>query len=231
MVAHQTEPAYGNSKDLVKFLQSILDPILTPWSSFVAHKMSPTNAARNTMIPTTYGGINKSRTGDSHSKAPEETVKSIHTSYQIQSARQSLCLSFFVFRQSLCLSFFVLQRGSSSSPLVLRLRWAGLATLGRTRRERRYSFDLERCFALCRYMLRRTLLDVRRFVFASCPTGILAIPPVFSSASMHSLFRFSSSLVDRSGPSDSNRGRILLKPCVGIVPTLSSSNHFGKTTH
>jgi hypothetical protein len=49
------------------------------------------------MIPTTYGGINKSRTGDSHSKAPEETVKSIRTSYQIQSARQSLCLSFFVF--------------------------------------------------------------------------------------------------------------------------------------
>jgi hypothetical protein len=96
MVVHETEPAYGNCKDLVKFLQSILDPILTPWSSFVAHKMSPTNAARNTMIPTTYGGINKSRTGDSHSKAPEETVKSIGTLYQIQSARQSLCLSFFV---------------------------------------------------------------------------------------------------------------------------------------
>jgi len=33
--------------------------------------MSPTNATRNTVIPTTYGGINKSRTGDSHSENPK----------------------------------------------------------------------------------------------------------------------------------------------------------------
>jgi hypothetical protein len=33
--------------------------------------MSPANATRNTVIPTTYAGINKSRTRDSHSKAPE----------------------------------------------------------------------------------------------------------------------------------------------------------------
>jgi hypothetical protein len=32
---------------------------------------------------------------------------------------------------------------ASSPPLVLRLRWAGLATLGRTRRERRWVFLLE----------------------------------------------------------------------------------------
>ncbi|MEQ1831069.1 MAG: hypothetical protein ABL921_34295, partial [Pirellula sp.] len=28
--------------------------------------MSPSNASRNTVVPTTYGSINKSRTGDGH---------------------------------------------------------------------------------------------------------------------------------------------------------------------
>jgi hypothetical protein len=97
MVVHKTESAHGNSKDLVKFLQSILDPILTPRSRLIAHEMSPTNATRNTVIPTTYAGINQSRTGDSHSKAPKRTIKSICTTYQLQPSRQSLCLSFFVF--------------------------------------------------------------------------------------------------------------------------------------
>jgi hypothetical protein len=96
VVVHQTEPANRNGKNLIKFLQSVLDPILTPWSRLLTHEMSPTNATRNTVIPTTYGGINKSRTGDSHSKAPKQTIKSVRTSYQIQSARLSLCLSFFV---------------------------------------------------------------------------------------------------------------------------------------
>jgi hypothetical protein len=98
MVVHQTEPAHGNSKDLIKFLQSILDPILTAWSRLIAHEMSPTNATRNTVITTTYGGINQSRTGDSHSKAPKRTIKSIRTTFHIQPARQSLCLSFFCLR-------------------------------------------------------------------------------------------------------------------------------------
>ncbi len=38
---------------------------------------------------------------------------------------------------------FALQHSVSSSPLVLRLRWAGLATLGRTRSGRRWVFSLE----------------------------------------------------------------------------------------
>ena len=71
MVIHQTEATDGNGKDLNKFLQPILDSILMSWRSLLPHEMSPANATRNTMMPTTYDGINKSRTRDSHSKAPE----------------------------------------------------------------------------------------------------------------------------------------------------------------
>jgi hypothetical protein len=70
MVVYQPEAIDRNSKNLIKYLQPILDPILTPRRNLVTHEMSPANATRNTVITTTYAGINKSRTGDRHSKAP-----------------------------------------------------------------------------------------------------------------------------------------------------------------
>jgi hypothetical protein len=74
-------------------------------------------------------------------------------------------------------------------------------------------------------------LGVFRFVSFVNATGIHAIPPVFSSASMHSLFRFSSSQVDRSGPGDSNRGGILLRHCGDFVSPLSSSITLDNASH
>ena len=47
-----SEATDGNGKDLIKFPQPILDPILIPGCNFITHEISPTNATNNKVITT-----------------------------------------------------------------------------------------------------------------------------------------------------------------------------------
>jgi hypothetical protein len=95
-----------------------------------------------------------------------------------------------------------------------------------------YSHSLERSLIIQSLLLRQHGLALRRpFLPPDSIPPSMASAFVFSSASMHSQFRFSSSLANRSGPGDSSGGRILRRHCGDIVSPPSSSNILDKTTH
>lgn len=82
--------------------------------------------------------------------------------------------------------------GSSSSLLVRRLRWAGLASLGGNDYGRRYFTCIGTSFGASNCLASMEPLGVFRFVSSVNATGIHAIPPVFRSTSMS---RYPSSII------------------------------------
>jgi hypothetical protein len=88
--------------------------------------MGPADAARNTVVPTTYGRINKSRTGDGHSINPKtknrNNRKSLPKSPCPSIAVPVLfCFSPHIFRQTLSVPAFVLRHLKGAQHLFGRL--------------------------------------------------------------------------------------------------------------
>jgi hypothetical protein len=118
----------------------------------------------------------------------------------------------------LCLGSCIYDRRVVAIPLGQLLRASCPSDARGMNRHRRVS----RIGTFARWLRSLPLMELAR-----CTSGGNSSSPLLLRlrwASMQSLFRFSSSLVDRNGPSDSNGGRILRKPFDGIVPSVFSSN-------